>query len=145
MRPKRSLDSESILDLALATYRPARDLRWHYRSRHESLIAFSNRKFYDDKLIVFPSPLDPDKAKREPQFGVFNHFVGGKYKSSLNLIEAQTVAEAAVVFMRDNPDRSLGVVTLNQPQQELLLGEIDRLVARDHRAAQYREKWEADP
>ena len=136
------IDSESILDLALATYRPARELRWHYRSRHESLIAFSNRKFYDDKLIVFPSPLDPDKAKRRPPFGVFNHFVGGKYKSSLNLIEAQAVAEAAVAFMRDNPDSSLGVVTLNQPQQELLLGEIDRLVARDHRAAKYREKWE---
>ena len=137
------IDSESILDLALATYRPARELRWHYRSRHESLIAFSNRKFYDDKLIVFPSPLDPDKAKRKPQFGVFNHFVHGKYKSSLNLIEAQVVADAAVAFMRETPDRSLGVVTLNQPQQELLLGEIDRLVARDERAAKYREKWES--
>jgi AAA domain len=137
------IDSESILDMALATYRPARELRWHYRSRHESLIAFSNRKFYDDKLIVFPSPLDSDKAKREPQFGVFNHFVGGKYKSSLNLLEAEAVAEAAVGFMLNNPDRSLGVVTLNQPQRELLLGEIDRLVARDHRADKYREKWEA--
>lgn len=137
------IDSESILDLALATYRPARELRWHYRSRHESLIAFSNRKFYEDKLIVFPSPLDPDKDKRKPQFGVFNHFVGGKYKSSLNLIEVEAVAEAAVAFMRDNLDRSLGVVTLNQPQQELLLGEIDRPVARDHRAAKYREKWES--
>jgi very-short-patch-repair endonuclease len=137
------IDSESILDLALATYRPARELRWHYRSRHESLITFSNRKFYDDKLIVFPSPLDPDKAKRKPQFGVFNHFVDGKYKSSLNLIEAQAVAEAAIAFMRENPDRSLGVVTLNQPQQEMLLGEIDRLVARDLRAAKYREKWES--
>ena len=136
------VDSESILDLALATYLPARELRWHYRSRHESLIAFSNHEFYEDKLIVFPSPLDPDKAKRKPQFGVFSHFVGGKYKSSLNLIEAQAVAEAAIAFMRDHPDRSLGVVTLNQPQQELLRGEIDRLVARDHRAAQYCEKWE---
>lgn len=136
------VDSESILDLALATYLPARELRWHYRSRHESLIAFSNHEFYEDKLIVFPSPLDPDKAKRKPQFGVFSHFVRGKYKSSLNLIEAQAVAEAVVAFMCDHPDRSLGVVTLNQPQQELLRGEIDRLVARDHRAAQYCEKWE---
>ena len=136
------VDSESILDLALNTYRPARELRWHYRSRHESLIAFSNRKFYDDKLIVFPSPLDPDKAKREPKLGVFHHFVGGKYKSSLNIPEAQAVAEAAVAFMRDEPYRSLGVVTLNQAQREVLLGEIDRLVARDRCAAEYREKWE---
>src|SRR5579864_4884393 len=42
------VDNESILDLALAEFRPARSLRWHYRSRHESLIAFSNKKFYDD-------------------------------------------------------------------------------------------------
>ena len=37
-------------------------LRWHYRSRHESLIAVSNREFYDDRLVVFPSP---DAARRE--------------------------------------------------------------------------------
>jgi superfamily I DNA and/or RNA helicase len=129
------VDSESILDLALNTYRPARELRWHYRSRHESLIAFSNRRVYDDKLIVFPSPLDPDKAKRERKLGVFHHRVGGKYKSSLNIPEAQAVAEAAFAFMRDDPDRSLGVVTLNQAQREVLLSEIDRLVARDRSAA----------
>jgi hypothetical protein len=95
----------------------------------------SNRRFYDDKLIVFPSPLDPDKAKRERKLGVFHHRVGGKYKSSLNIPEAQAVAEAAVAFMRDDPDRSLGVVTLNQAQREVLLSEIDRLVARDRSAA----------
>ena len=128
------VDSESILDLSLATYYPPRALLWHYRSRHESLIAFSNRNFYEDKLIVFPSPLDPDKARREPKFGVFHHFVDGKYKSSLNILEAQAVAEAAVAFMREHPDRSLGLVALNQPQREVLLGEIDRLIARDRRA-----------
>ena len=136
------MTANSILDLSLSTYSPARALRWHYRSRHESLIAFSNRRFYEDKLIVFPSPLDPDKTRREPKFGVFHHFVQGKYKSSLNLPEAQVVAEAAVAFMHEHPDRSLGVVTLNQPQREILLGEIDRLVARDERAANYIEKWE---
>ena len=137
------VDSESILDLSLATYYPPRALLWHYRSRHESLIAFSNRNFYEDKLIVFPSPLDPDKARREPKFGVFHHFVDGKYKSSLNILEAQAVAEAAVAFMREHPDRSLGLVALNQPQREVLLGEIDRLIARDRRAQEYKEKWES--
>jgi superfamily I DNA and/or RNA helicase len=76
------VDSESILDLSLSTYSPARALRWHYRSRHESLIAFSNRRFYEDKLIVFPSPLDPDKARREPKFGVFHHFIEGNIKAA---------------------------------------------------------------
>ena len=51
-----TIDAESILDQALARFRPARRLRWHYRSRHGSLIAFSNREFYDSDLIVFPSP-----------------------------------------------------------------------------------------
>src|SRR5258708_7944757 len=45
-----AVDTESILDLGLAQLRPARDLRWHYRSRHESLIAFSNREFYLNRL-----------------------------------------------------------------------------------------------
>lgn len=51
------VDNESILDRALSVFHPARELRWHYRSRHESLIAFSNKHFYDSKLVVFPSSL----------------------------------------------------------------------------------------
>ena len=46
--------SESILELANATFRPRRRLRWHYRSRHSGLIRFSNRHIYNDDLIVFP-------------------------------------------------------------------------------------------
>lgn len=41
---------ESILDIALSRYQPVRRLRWHYRSQHHSLIAFSNSEFYDDQL-----------------------------------------------------------------------------------------------
>lgn len=57
---------ESILDLARGPYQPIRQLRWHYRSQHEKLIAFSNHEFYDDSLIVFPSPKgdDPDYGLR---------------------------------------------------------------------------------
>jgi hypothetical protein len=110
------VDNESILDLALAQFRPARSLRWHYRSRHESLIAFSNREFYDD-LIVFPSPLDPVREKRQPKLGVYHHFVAGNYKGRVNIEEAQKVAEAAIEFMAAEPDKSLGIVTLNLPQR----------------------------
>ena len=56
------IDSESILDMALVTYRPARDLRWHYRSRHESLIAFSNSRFFTmTNLLYFLRHLIPTK------------------------------------------------------------------------------------
>jgi superfamily I DNA and/or RNA helicase/very-short-patch-repair endonuclease len=135
------VDNESILDLALAEFRPSRSLRWHYRSRHESLIAFSNREFYND-LIVFPSPLDPDRDKRDPKLGVYHHFVAGKYKGRVNIEEAQNVAEAATAFMAAEPDKSLGIVTLNQTQRDVLLEELERLVPRERSAQQYIERWE---
>ena len=50
-------DLESILGLCEAQGLPSRMLRWHYRSRHESLIAVSNRQFYDDRLFIVPSPI----------------------------------------------------------------------------------------
>ncbi len=71
------VDAESILDLAQAVFRPMRRLRWHYRSRHGSLVAFSNREFYDGDLIVFPSPADPDATQ-----GVMTTKVEGIYKSA---------------------------------------------------------------
>jgi very-short-patch-repair endonuclease len=136
------VDNESILDLALTEFRPARALRWHYRSRHESLIAFSNREFYGKDLIVFPSPLDPERERRDPQLGVYHRFVGGRYKGHVNIEEAQAVAESAVDFMTTHPDQSLGIVTLNQAQRELLALEIDRLVTREPPAQRYLERWE---
>src|ERR1700748_3447951 len=45
-------EAESILDICLASFRPSRSLRWHYRSQHHSLIAFSNNSFYDRRLII---------------------------------------------------------------------------------------------
>lgn len=135
-------DRESILDLTLAEFRPARNLRWHYRSRHESLIAFSNRHFYENELIVFPSPLDPNRQKRQPRLGVYHHFVSGKYKGRINIEEAQKVAEAAIKFMTNEPSKSLGLVTLNQPQSEILREEVERLVAREKLAERYVDQWE---
>jgi very-short-patch-repair endonuclease len=142
MDEEEIVDNESILDLALAEFRPARELRWHYRSRHESLIAFSNRRFYSDRLIVFPSPLDPAREKRKPKFGVYHQFVGGRYKGHVNITEARAVADAAVAFMTAEADRSLGIVTLNQPQRDLLLEEMERRVAHEPAAQRYVESWE---
>jgi len=135
------VDNESILDLALAEFRPARSLRWHYRSRHESLIAFSNREFYND-LIVFPSPLDQNRELRSPKLGVFHHFVAGKYKGRMNIEEAQKVADAAIEFMTAEPDKSLGIVTLNQAQRDVLLEEIERLIPRERAAQTFVERWQ---
>ena len=50
--------SESILDICQQLFHPIRTLRWHYRSQHESLIAFSNHHFYKRQLFIFPSPMN---------------------------------------------------------------------------------------
>src|SRR4051794_25054288 len=77
-------DAESILDLALKAWRPPRHLRWHYRSQHSSLIAFSNAKFYDNQLIVFPGP-----NESAGELGVHFHYVNsGTYTGGENPVEA---------------------------------------------------------
>lgn len=107
---------ESILDESL-TVLTERTLRWHYRSRHEHLIAFSNAKIYNHDLITFPSHID-----RVPNHGVEYIYVengvydrGGK---KCNQGEALRVAELVYDHFRNYPDRSLGVVTFSEAQQQ---------------------------
>jgi hypothetical protein len=133
-------DAESILDLALKAWRPPRHLRWHYRSQHSSLIAFSNAKFYDNQLIVFPGP-----NEKAGEMGVhFHHVEGGTYKGSRNPGEAQRLLEAACAFMEisENRERSLAVVTMNQPQRDLLDEMFEREFASNRAMARYRQRWE---
>lgn len=127
---------ESILEMANGVFRPARRLRWHYRSKHSGLIAFCNRHVYDDNLVVFPSP-----SESRPDMGVSLLSVNGRYKSGVNGDEAAAMIQATLRFMREHPDRSLGLVTLNQKQRDLLLEEWDRALAKDAVAASYVEKW----
>lgn len=127
---------ESILEMANGVFRPARRLRWHYRSKHSGLIAFSNQHIYDNDLIVFPSP-----SESRPDMGVSLVSVGGRYKAGVNGDEAAAMIQATLRFMREHPDRSLGLVTLNQKQKDLLLEEWDRALSKDTVAAAYVEKW----
>jgi transcription elongation GreA/GreB family factor/very-short-patch-repair endonuclease len=133
-------DAESILDLALKAWRPPRHLRWHYRSQHSSLIAFSNAKFYDNQLIVFPGP-----NEKADEMGVHFHYIEeGTYKGSRNPKEAQHLLEAVRVFMEnpENRERSLAVVTMNQPQRDLLDEMFEHEFAANRTMARYRQRWE---
>jgi very-short-patch-repair endonuclease len=132
-------DEPSILDHAMAVLRPTRRLKWHYRSRHPSLIAFSNNEFYsDDPLILFPSPYYD-----RPEFGVkCVQVADGKYGGRVNVPEAQRVAAAALEHAINHPERSLGIVALNQPQAELIGLEIDRIAASNEAFETWRRKWE---
>jgi very-short-patch-repair endonuclease len=113
-------DSESILDVASTVYPSVRRLRWHYRSQHESLIAFSNQEFYGD-LIVFPH------AQRDSEtMGVKYRFVPEAiYENRSNPKEALTVVESVLDNMKNNPKESLGVVTMNFEQKELIEGLLE--------------------
>jgi len=129
-------DAESILDLAQRVFRPMRRLRWHYRSRHGSLVAFSNRESYDDDLIVFPSPSEADATQ-----GVATVKVDGVYKARSNVAEVAAVCAAAVEHMRHHPERSLGIATMNQPQRELIAQEMDTIAATHPEVEVYRRRW----
>ena len=128
---------ESVLEMANSTFRPKRRLRWHYRSRHSGLIKLSNRLVYDDELIVFPSP---DETRKD--MGVFLEHVKGNYKSGLNPIEAETIANAAIEFMLNNPNRSLGIVALNKIQTEQIDALIYEATTNNIAVQKYRDYWE---
>ena len=129
--------SESILDICLSVF-PTRTLRWHYRSKHESLIAYSNHRFYDGKLIVFPTPYPQTK-----RLGVRFHYVrDGAYQSRQNLPEARRVVDAIVEHMQTRPDESLGVATLNITQRDLIEELLEQRLRNFETGENYKARWE---
>lgn len=118
-------DFESILDASSSLRFPRQRLKWHYRSRRESLIAFSNRHFYNGELITFPSANDIEGSS-----GVEFSFVkdgrwSGRSEGGVNDPEAMAIAAAVIEHSRQNPKVTLGVITMNQAQQMRVLAEID--------------------
>ncbi|MGH7340778.1 MAG: DUF4011 domain-containing protein, partial [Candidatus Rokuibacteriota bacterium] len=122
-------DMESILEQFMAAGLATTRLRWHYRSKHESLIAFSNINFYDAELHTFPSA-DTDTRDRGLQF---IHVPDGLYEGAgLNRAEARRVADAVVEFAREqlrkpeeNDRQTLGVGTFNLRQQIAIQDELE--------------------
>ncbi|MBY5651777.1 DUF4011 domain-containing protein [Rhizobium leguminosarum] len=134
-----AVTQESVLEMANSAFRPRRMLRWHYRSRHSALIRFSNRMMYDDDLVVFPSSNEDD-----PSMGVFSTFTSGIYKAGLNPIEGEAVVEAALNFMKTDPNRSLGIVAMNKSQSDFINERLQYAIARDKKATDYVERWNAE-
>ncbi|UUW72019.1 DUF4011 domain-containing protein [Pseudomonas oryzihabitans] len=117
-------DLESILDECLGAGIYSHSLNWHYRSRHESLIAFSNHHYYDGKLITFPAPeIRPSAVEWRRVDGVY-----AKGKGRHNAIEAQAMVAEAVKRLLDPAfaGLSLGIITLNSEQQRLVTDLLDR-------------------
>jgi superfamily I DNA and/or RNA helicase len=111
-------DLESVLDDCLALSMPQKHLLWHYRSRHESLIAYSNSKYYENKLYTFPSP--DDQVSEVSWVHVEGYY--DKSSTRTNKAEAQAVVEEICRRLRAPELRkfSIGVVTFSLPQQNLI-------------------------
>jgi len=119
-------DMESILDSCEAALFPQHQLRWHYRSRSEALIAFSNRHIYDQSLVTFPSV-----EGRSSRMGVgFVHVPDGVYdrgRTTTNRREAKVVAERVMRHLLDGSQRSVGVIAFNSAQAGAIEEELDLL------------------
>lgn len=133
-------DAESILDVCISHFQPVRSLRWHYRSRHESLIAFSNHYFYRGKLFVFPSPYPKGKALGLHYMPVPN----GVYENQMNKVEAQRVIDAIVDHITSRPEDSLGVVTLNIKQRDLIAELWEERRKDISQAEEFEMRWAAE-
>ncbi len=116
-------DIESILGLFTARGLPKRMLRWHYRSRHQSLIAVSNSQFYENKLFIVPSPYSSEAG-----MGLrFHHVPNGLFdtgKTRTNLEEAKVVAKAIIDHALTHPELSLGVVAFSSQQRRSILEQV---------------------
>lgn len=116
-------DLESILDEALAASVKHWRLTGHYRSRHESLIAFSNHAYYNSQLVTYPASETRETAVSLRKVeGCY-----GKGKDRTNPVEAKAVVQEVLRRLRNpqNSGHSIGVVTLNAEQQRLILDLLD--------------------
>lgn len=141
------MDMESILHLCKRSF-PIKMLRWHYRSRHESLIAVSNQEFYNNHLLVYPSP-----SHSSPELGLMyvpldrDIATYDRGRSSINLEEAKAVVQAAFDHYQTYGDgKSLGIGTFNVNQQQAILEVLELELKRHPRAQKFHKhffgEWE---
>ena len=120
-------DQESILDDCISLSMPARYLGWHYRSKHESLITFSNHNYYDSRLLTFPSVDDQERH-------VSWRHVDGFYdygRTRTNQAEAEAIVAEVMSRMHHQPERSIGVVAFSRQQSELIEDLLNSALAKD--------------
>lgn len=121
-------DYEEVYDSILEEMEnvlPNRTLLWHYRSKYEHLIAFSNQEIYRNELVTFPS-----SHGNEPDTGVEFSFVEGAYYDRggkrNNILEAKRCVELVKEHIEKHPERSLGIIALSEAQQQTILNEIQK-------------------
>ena len=135
------IDEESILDKAISRFQPHRLLRWHYRSKNEKLINFSNHHFYDDRLIIPPSP----SLKK----AIFSNKVEAIYKGKVNHHEIDAMKPDLINFMKQNirknendkTSKSCLIVTMNTDQAQLIEDELRFMEINEPAITEYKNSW----
>ncbi|WP_371766587.1 DUF3320 domain-containing protein [Massilia sp.] len=138
-------DLESILDECMGANLPTMNLAWHYRSRSESLIAFSNHRYYGGGLVTFPSPVTEDRA-------VSFHHVDGIYEKGgarINKPEAKALVADIVAKLKSpgfkDSKLTIGVVTFNTEQMHLIEDLLDEERRKDPALEPYFSEMELEP
>lgn len=123
-------DAESIMDLMVSRKAKRKYFLWHYRSKHQSLIRVSNTKFYDEKLLIYPSKETDTEAiglkLHQLSFRECPYEGGG-----VNTGEAKVVAQAMFRFSKERAHKTLGVVAFNIKQKETIQKEVEQLAKND--------------
>lgn len=132
-----ALEEESLLDLARFKY-PEIMLNYHYRSRYEELIAFSNYAFYKGRLNISPNTDTPVSPPIEVIYTP-----DGRWEDRRNEVEAVKVVELIKEFFRTRANReTLGIITFNASQRDLICDRIDdECVADPAFAAEYAREF----
>ena len=134
--PEIERDMPSILDEVATAGVPTYRLNWHYRSQDESLIAFSNQSYYNNRLITFPAPFTTRQALKihEVKNGVYK-----RGKGRVNEEEARAIVEMIIerlvewLSLPEDKRYTLGVITFNSQQQSLILDLLDEARRKDNR------------
>ncbi|WP_416425063.1 DUF3320 domain-containing protein [Pseudomonas sp. App30] len=138
-------DMESILDECLGAGVPSHSLSWHYRSRHESLIAFSNHRYYDSNLITFPAA--ETRASAVEWRRVEGTYAKGKGR--YNQAEAEAIVKETVKRLTDPAfvaaGHTIGIITLNSDQQKLINDLLDAARAQHPQIEPFFQDTQTEP
>ena len=124
-------DLESVLDDCLALGIPEKHLIWHYRSKHESLIAFSNIMYYSNRLCTYPSP---DALESKVTMRYFEDGVYDRGATKCNKKEANALVDEVIRRLKEDKSksRSIGIVTFSTPQQVLIERLLSKKISEKH-------------
>jgi len=111
------IDLDSFLTEASLKFREE-SLNWHYRSKNENLISFSNYFFYDNRLITFPNSKEYDLSGIE--FVYVENGIYDRGKSRTNRIEAKKVVEVFKKYKIEHPNKSIGIIAFSRAQEKAI-------------------------